>query len=428
MREICFFMLTPLRYSSARKTRAPNRNTNENDVWMNTPGTRFLRGLYRAALAAVDPRHCVSVALAEPAVARALRDAPRVGIFAAGKAAAGMFDAAAAAGREALVVLPRGHPAPSRPGATVLFSAHPEPDASSVAAARAAVRFFSGFGRGDVVLCLVSGGTSSVLCLPRPGVTLAQKKRAVARLVRAGAPIREINRLRTSLSAVKGGKLGRTTAARLVTLVLSDVRGDRPSLVGSGPTVRGRRGDLVRVVGSNRVGVEAAIREARRRGYRAQRERRRLEGEARLAGRRLAAKVERLSPGEAIFAGGETTVTLGRSAGKGGRNLEVALSAAVALEGVAGATLLAAGSDGKDGSSRATGAFADGVTIARGRRAGADASSALARHDTEPYFARAGGLLVTGPTGTNVGDWAFGVRVLETTDGRRKTVDAKRKK
>jgi glycerate 2-kinase len=386
---------------------------------MNEPGSRFLLGLYRTALAAVDPRRCVAAALAEPKVARSLRNARLVGVFAAGKAAAGMFDAAAAAGRKGLVVLPRGHPPPSRPGATVLFSAHPEPDASSVAAARAAVRFFSGFGRGDVVLCLLSGGASSLLCLPRPGLSLAQKKRAVARLVRSGAPIREVNRLRTSLSAVKGGKLGRATEARLVTLVLSDVRGDRPSLVGSGPTVRGRRGDLVRVVGSNRIGLEAAIREARRRGYRARREVRRLEGEARPAGRRLAKRLSRLPPGEVIFAGGETTVTLGRSAGTGGRNLEVALSAAVALDGVAGASLLAAGSDGKDGSSKATGAFADGRTIARGLRVGADAAQALAGHATEAFFERAGGLLVTGPTGTNVGDWAFGVRVHRAGQGTR---------
>ena len=386
---------------------------------MNAPGARFLLAFYRAALAAVEPRRCVSAALAEPAVARALRNARRVGVFAAGKAAAGMFDAAAASGRKGLVVLPRGHLPPARPGARILFSAHPEPDASSVAAAREAVRFFSSFGRGDVVLCLVSGGASSLLCLPRPGVTLAQKKRAVDRLVRSGAPIREINRLRTSLSAVKGGKLGRATEARLVTLVLSDVRGDRPSLVGSGPTIRGRRGDLVRVVGSNRIGLEAAIREARRRGYRARREGRRLEGEARSAGRRLAKRLLRLASGEAVFGGGETTVTLGRSPGTGGRNLEVALSAAVALAGVAGASLLAAGSDGKDGSAKATGAFADGGTTARGRRAGADATAALARHDTEPFFARAGGLLVTGPTGTNVGDWAFGLRVHKTGQGTR---------
>ena len=191
----------------------------------------FLGRLYRAALAAVDPRLVTAAGLRERAVAKPLREARRVGVFAVGKAAAGMFEAAAAPGRKGLVILPRGYPAPpSRPGATVLFSAHPEPDASSVAAARAAVRFFSGFGPEDVVLCLVSGGSSSLLCLPRPGVTLARKKHAVARLVRAGSAIDAVNRLRTSLSSVKGGKLGRETEARLVTLVLSDVE-DRKSVV-----------------------------------------------------------------------------------------------------------------------------------------------------------------------------------------------------
>ncbi len=397
---------------------------------MNAPAARVLSRLYRAALDSVDPRRSVAAALREPAVARALRRARRVGIFAVGKAAAGMFDAAARPGREGLVVLPRGYPAPSGAGAadaTVLFSAHPEPDASSVATARAAVRFFSGFGRGDVVLCLVSGGASSLLCLPRPGLTLAQKKRSVARLVRTGAPISEVNRLRTSLSAVKGGKLGRTTAARLVTLALSDVPGDRPSVVGSGPTVRRRRGDVTRVVGSNRIGLTAAAVEARRLGFRTLGERRRLAGEARVAGRRLAARLLRCAPNEVLLSGGETTVSLGHRVGTGGRNLEVALSAALALEGEPGVALLAAGSDGKDGTSSASGARVDGDTIPRARRLGADPAAALSGHDTEPFFGRVGGLFRTGPTGTNVGDWAFGVRVLQRTgNGKRKTGNEKK--
>ena len=394
---------------------------------MNASDGPLLRRLYRAALASVDPRRCAAAALSEPAVAKALREARRVGVFAVGKAAAGMFEVAAKAGREGLVVLPRGYPAPSQKGATVLFSAHPEPDASSVAAARAAVRFFSGFGRDDVLLCLVSGGTSSLLCLPRPGLTLAQKKRAVARLVRTGAPIREVNRLRTSLSAVKGGKLGRTTAARLVTLVLSDVPGDRPSLVGSGPTIRQRRGDVTRVVGSNRIGLAFAALEAKRLGFRPRVERSRLGGEARVAGRRLAERLRRASPGEVVLAGGETTVSLGRSSGRGGRNLEVALGAAIALDGEPGIALLAAGSDGKDGTSSATGALVDGRTIGRARRLGADPTGALSRHDTEPFFVRVGGLFQTGPTGTNVGDWAFGLRVLKSGNGKRKTGNEKKR-
>ena len=384
---------------------------------MNEPPSLLLRALYRAALASVDPRRCVAAALADPAVARAIRRARRVGIFAVGKAAAGMFDAAAAPGRRGLVVLPRGHPAPSRSGATVLFSAHPEPDALSVAAARAAVRFFSEFGPDDVVLGLVSGGTSSLLCLPSPGVTLAQKKRAVARLVRSGASIREVNRLRTSLSAIKGGKLGRMTAARVVTLVLSDVAGDRPSLVGSGPTVRSRRGDVTRVVGSNRIGIAGAASEALRRGFRPRVVAGRLGGEARVAGARLGKRLLRMEPGEVLLAGGETTVSLRGPRGKGGRNLEVALGAAVVLDGEPGVAFLAAGSDGKDGTSSATGASVDGRTIRRARTRGADPAFALARHDTEPFFDRVGGILRTGPTGTNVGDWGFGVRVHKAGKG-----------
>jgi glycerate-2-kinase len=257
----------------------------------------------------------------------------------------------------------------------------------------------------------VSGGASSLLALPRPGVTLGQKRRAVARLARSGASIREINRLRTSLSAVKGGALGRATKARLVTLVISDVPGDRPGLVGSGPTIRRRRGELVRVVGTNAMGLEAAAREARRLGLSPRIAPRRLAGEAREAGARLARRARKLSPGEALLAGGETTVALAARHGRGGRNLELALGAAREMEGVRGLLLLAAGSDGRDGSARATGACADGQTIARARRRGLDPEEALRRHDTEPFFERLSDLLVTGPTGTNVADWVFAVRI-----------------
>ena len=210
-------------------------------------------------------------ALAEPAVARALRRARSIGVFAAGKAAAadgararGRISAPADARRPAAGARGRGD-SEARASSS---RAHPEPDASSVRAARAALRFFGAFGEGDVILCLVSGGASSLSCLPRKGLTLAAKRRAVSALAESGASILALNRLRTSLSAVKGGGLGRATRARLVTLVLSDVPGDRAAAVGSGPTVRGRRGDIVRVVGSNRDGLDAAEREARRLGLR----------------------------------------------------------------------------------------------------------------------------------------------------------------
>jgi glycerate-2-kinase len=206
--------------------------------------------------------------------------------------------------RGALVVLPRGYPDRGQSSLEVLFSSHPDPDGSSIRAARRAVDFFSSFGPKDVILCLISGGTSSLLAMPRPGLTLEEKRRAVRRLMRSGASIVAINRLRKSLSAIKGGKLGRRTSSRLVTLVLSDVPGDRPSLVGSGPTIRGGRRDVTFVVGSNRLGLEAAARAARGQGFRPVLAHGRLSGEARREGASFARKALRLERGEVLLAGG----------------------------------------------------------------------------------------------------------------------------
>ena len=371
--------------------------------------SRALLGrLYSAALDGADPEAAVREALARPDVARALAGARSLGLFAVGKAAAAMARGARAVDvSRRLVVLPRGHPRLGLPAGDVVFASHPEPAATSVRAARRARRFFRGFAEGDAILCLVSGGTSSLLALPRPGLTLAAKRRAVRALASRGASILALNRLRTSLSAVKGGRLGRETRARLVTLVLSDVPGDRAASVGSGPTIRGRRGDLVRVVASNRAGLEAAARAARAAGLRVVRWRKRLAGEARRAGERLGRAASALPRGSVLIAGGETTVTLSRPRGRGGRSLELALGAALALEARGGVTLLAAGSDGLDGSSGAAGAFADGRTVGRARRRRRDAREALARHDTRALFAALGDLFVTGPTGGNVGDWVF---------------------
>ncbi|HEY4230049.1 MAG TPA: DUF4147 domain-containing protein, partial [Thermoanaerobaculia bacterium] len=294
-------------------------------------------------------------------------------------------------------------------------AAHPEPDASSVRAARRALEFFRGFSPDDAIVCLISGGSSSLLEKMRTGLSLAELRRLVGALVRAGAPIGEVNRLRTRLSAVKGGRLGKATRARLVTLVLSDVPGDRASLVGSGPTIRRASDDVVTVVGSNRDGLVAAAREARTRGLAVRIVDRRLSGGADRAGRALARRALRSSPGTVCIAGGETVVSLGRSQERGGRSLELALAAALELEERSDVVLLAAGSDGRDGSSSSAGAFADGGTPARARRLGLDPRAALRRHATHALFARLGDLLITGPTGTNVGDWVFVLR-----EGRRR--------
>ncbi len=370
-----------------------------------------LRKMYTAALSGANPRRCVEMALAEPVISRSLETARRVGVFAVGKAAAGMLSGARGIGSRGLAVLPRGYPLRARAGVEVLLSSHPEPDRSSLRAARRAIAFFESFGTEDAILCLVSGGASSLLELPRPGLTVAQLRRRVRRLSDRGASILEINRLRARLSAVKGGGLGRKTRARLITLVLSDVPGDRAAAVGSGPTIRGRRGDLVRVVGSNAASLAAAAEETRRRGLSPRFARERLAGEAQAAGSRLALRAKRLRAGEVLLAGGETTVTLTRRRGRGGRSLELALGAALEIEGRAGMFLLAAGSDGRDGSSRAAGAFVDGSTLARARRRGIDPAKALSRHSTEAFFEKLGDLLVTGPTGTNVADWVFALRV-----------------
>lgn len=360
-----------------------------------------LESFYQAALTGVDP---------EETVAQACATVSANGIFAVGKAAAGMFRGARRAlpGARALLILPKGYPPPShKAGARVLFASHPEPDSSSVRAALEAEDFFSRFGAKETLLCLVSGGASSLLCLPRNGTTLAQKREAVRRLAATGAGIADVNRLRTSLSAVKGGRLGRRTAARLVSLVLSDVPGDRPSRVGSGPTIRGRKGDRVLVVGNNASGLAAAGREARRQGWEVITRQRPLSGEAREEGARFARSASRQAPGSVLLAGGETTVRLPPRRGRGGRSLELALGAAIELDGRAGVAVLAAGSDGVDGSSRAAGAFADGTTVARARRLGLDPEKFLARHASEAFFNRLGDLFLTGPTGTNVGDWVF---------------------
>lgn len=368
-----------------------------------------LQRLYRAALAGADPEAAVRRALAQRAVRAVLAGASRVGVFASGKAAAAMLAGAGTVPGPRLAVVPRGGVRP-RAGSEVLTAAHPEPDMSSLRAAKRALEFFSRFGKGDAILCLISGGTSALLCLPRPGLTLTEKRRRIALLSRRGAPIAEVNRLRASLSSVKGGRLGRATSARLVTLVLSDVPGDRPALVGSGPTVRRRRGDLVRVVASNASGLAAAAKQARAMGLTPRRAGRRLSGEAKEAGARLGRAALRLKPGEALLSGGETTVKIAGRRGRGGRSLELALGAAAILAGGSEVALLAAGSDGRDGSSPAAGAFADGTTLARAAERGLDPRAALIGHDTHAFFQRLGDLFVTGSTGGNVADWVFAVR------------------
>jgi len=281
-----------------------------------------------------------------------------------------------------------------------------------VAAARRALAFFRSFGRGDEIVALVSGGASSLLCLPRKGWTLTEKRARIAAAMRAGWPIERLNRLRISLSAIKGGRLAAATRARVTTLVLSDVPGGEPRLVGSGPTIGRRRGDSFHLLADNRTGLEAAALAARVSGTTVRIEARVLAGEAREAGRAFARRLRALADRETgesfLLAGGETTVALGSRPGTGGRNQEFALAAALEIAGDDRLSLFCAGSDGIDGNSGNAGARVDGRTIRSGARRGAAADACLDRNDSAAFFERAGGAFRPGPTGTNVADWVFG--------------------
>jgi hydroxypyruvate reductase len=341
----------------------------------------------------------------------------------------------------------------------LLTASHPVPDGRGLAAAAAVESLARRLGRGDLLLVLLSGGASALLPSPAEGIALEDKARTTALLLRAGATIHETNAVRKHLSRLKGGGLARAAfPARVVTLVLSDVVGDDLSTIASGPTVpdpttfadalcvlrrleilddvpapvrdrllAGARGGVeetpkagdaafrrvaTRVVGSNRLSVEAAGREARRQGLRPLVLTTRLEGEAREAARVLVAVlrecVESSRPQATpvcLLAGGETTVTV-RGDGQGGRNQELAVAAALSLQGFPVPAVVASlATDGIDGASDAAGGIADDTSVARAASLGlAPAAAFLAASDTRNYLGPLGDLVVTGATGTNVVD------------------------
>jgi glycerate 2-kinase len=346
-------------------------------------------------------------------------------LLALGKAAAEMAQAVEArwdGPLSGLAVTRRGSEAPAG-RIDVIGCAHPMPDESSVAAAQRLLGLARAAGPDDLVLVLLSGGASALACLPGEGLGLAEKQRLTDALLRSGANVREINCVRRHLSRFKGGRLALAAApARLVTLAISDVIGDAPEDIGSGPTAADPTGvaDALailvrygiaapergwsetpkrvpgeyRLVASGSDALAGAAAEARRLGYRV-----RLiecEGEASEVGREHAALALRAAPGSALISGGELTVTV-RGSGCGGPNQEYALAAALALAGREHISGLAADTDGIDGDSEAAGAFFDG-----GGAAGGEA--ALEANDSGTWFAERSGLFVTGPTGTNVSD------------------------
>jgi hydroxypyruvate reductase len=410
---------------------------------------------------AVEPQGLVEEALGD--LGDEVSGASEIHLAAAGKAAAAMARGA----RQALgprlsggvVIVPKGGEAGVPRGFEVYGGGHPVPDEEGVLGARAIHRLASDLGAGDLLLCLISGGGSALMTLPPEGVSLAEVRAATGSLLRSGAAIGELNGVRKHLDQLKGGRLARLAApARVLALVLSDVVGDPLDVIASGPVspdpstfaeavgVLRRRGVWdsappavrehltaglegavaespaagdpcferveARIVGSNRLAAEAALAEAGRRGYGTLLLTTLLTGEAREVGRVLASvglEVRRsgrpIAAPACLAAAGETTVTVA-GAGRGGRNQEVALGAALALDGSDGVVVASLGTDGVDGPTDAAGAFASGATVRRARERGLDPVRALAGNDAYPFFRGLGDLIVTGPTGTNVMDVA----------------------
>lgn len=337
-------------------------------------------------------------------------------------------------------------------------AAHPLPDERSVRAGQAIADTARALGEGDTLIVLLSGGGSAMLTLPAAGLTLDDLRVVTGALQAAGANINDLNRVRKHCEQLKGGGLARLAyPARVQAFILSDVVGDPLDVIASGPTApdpttyaealdvlgryglrdvspavtahleagaRGERPETAKpgdpafehvtntLIGSNRMALEAVRQRAEAQGWRVAAVESEVEGEAREVGARLAAQVRALREADAgpacMLLGGETTVTV-RGDGRGGRNQELALAAALALDGVEGVVVASFATDGVDGPTEAAGAIATGVTASRARVLRLDPAAHLDRNDSNSFFEQTGGLIVLGPTGTNVNDVAVGL-------------------
>lgn len=415
-----------------------------------------LAQIARAALAAVDARNAVAAALEREGLRREIAGASELRVLAIGKAAAamarGVLDTDWPVPVRGLVITKDGHAAGyDLAGFEVVESAHPVPDARSERAGSRALEWASQAAPDAFLLVLLSGGASALITCPPEGLRLEDLARLNRALLGAAVAIDEMNAVRKHVSRVSGGRLARAANARQIhVLAVSDVPGDDLGVIGSGPCApdptsfaealgivdhslaghdvpepvlaylqAGSRGDVPEtpkagdpsfervtheIVACNRDARSAAARAAASLGARGIELGERLEGEARDLGRRVAslARGAMTSQPHCLIVGGETVVTL-RGNGRGGRNQELALAAALGLEG-SDITLLALGTDGTDGPTDAAGAFADGTTCARAREAGLDPDAALVGNDAYPLFDPLGDLHRTGPTGTNVMD------------------------
>lgn len=408
----------------------------------------WLRALFDKAVARAMPGPAVLAHLPPPPRGRTV-------VVGAGKASAQMAQALESAWPgplEGVVVTRYGYGAPCR-RIEIVEAAHPVPDAAGEAAARRLMAQVSGLGEDDLVIALISGGGSALLPAPGPGMTLDDEQAVNRALLASGAPIGAMNVIRNQLSTIKGGRLAIAAApARVVTLVVSDVPGDDPALVASGPTLaigEGREaarrlvdlyrialpeparrllagddnlspkpddprlaGHVAHVIASAALSLEAAAAAATEAGIGAHILSDAMEGEAADVGRvhaaiarETAARHRPFAPPALILSGGETTVSLRGTGGKGGRNSEFLLAFALSVDGIDGISAIACDTDGIDGSEDNAGAFADGTSARRMREAGIDPQAMLAANDAWSAFAAIGDLIVTGPTGTNVNDF-----------------------
>lgn len=411
----------------------------------------FLMSIFNAAVAAADPERTIRDHL--PA-----RPKGRTIVIGAGKGSAQMaaaFEKVWDGPIEGLVVTRYGYGARCE-RIEIIEAAHPVPDAAGLEASRRLLEKVQGLTADDLVVALISGGGSALLPSPAAGLTLADEIAVNEALLASGAPIAAMNTIRKHLSTIKGGRLAAAAwPAKLVSLVVSDIPGDNPALVASGPTVpdsRNRADALasiaaygmklpdavmahinspeadapdpddqrfsrneVHLIASAGVSLEAAAAKAKRQGIEAVILSDSIEGEAREVGgvhaaiaREVATRNRPFQKPVLILSGGETTVTLRAPVdgkrGKGGRNSEFLLAFAIGISGAEGIHALAADTDGIDGSEDNAGAFANGSTVSRMRAAGVDAKAMLAGNNAWTAFNAIGDLFVPGPTGTNVND------------------------
>ncbi|MCX7644631.1 MAG: glycerate kinase [Rhodobacteraceae bacterium] len=406
----------------------------------------FLRDLFDRAVEAADPMRSLAAFLP------AERPAGRVLVVGAGKASARMAEAVEAAWGpcEGLVITRDGYARPCA-GIEIVEAAHPVPDARGEAATGRMLAMLRGLGPEDFVLALISGGASSLLVAPAEGLTLDDKRAVNAALLASGAPIDQMNTVRKHLSRVKGGQLAAAAhPARMLALMLSDVPGDDPAMIGSGPTVGDATtpADALAILDRWRIAVPPAVRAAlarpsgvvppgdprlarvqnvvfaapaqslaaaARRAAEAGVEVRllgdALEGEAREVAAAQAAMALEVAaarregdPPVLLLSGGELTVTR-RGAGVGGPNAEFCLALAIALRQAPGIHAIACDTDGVDGAAEVAGALVGPDTLARAAALGVDPAAALAANDAHGFFGRIGDQVVSGPTLTNVNDF-----------------------